>query len=165
MDGHFLSQSAFDRDIISRADMLSCNPCNTLTNTKPKLSPHGTPVADPALYRSLAGALQYLTFTHPDIPYAAQQICLFMHDPREPHFLAFQRILRYIQGKLSHELRIRASSIDHLVAYSDADCVGCPQTLGPLPDFVSILVIISCHGPPSVNMLCLAPRLRLSTRE
>ncbi|GJU09962.1 ribonuclease H-like domain-containing protein [Tanacetum coccineum] len=33
----------------------------------------GTPVVDPTLYRSLAGSLQYLTFTRPDITYAMQQ--------------------------------------------------------------------------------------------
>ncbi|GJU44111.1 ribonuclease H-like domain-containing protein [Tanacetum coccineum] len=41
------------------------------------------PVSDPTLYRSLAGALQYLTFTRPDISYAVQQVCLYMHDPSE----------------------------------------------------------------------------------
>ncbi|GJZ72953.1 ribonuclease H-like domain-containing protein [Tanacetum coccineum] len=54
----------------------------------------GTPVVDPTLYRSLAGSLQYLTFTRPDITYAVQQVCLYMHDPREPHFSALKRILR-----------------------------------------------------------------------
>ncbi|GJX42946.1 ribonuclease H-like domain-containing protein [Tanacetum coccineum] len=44
--------------------------------------------------RDLAGALQYLTFTRPDISYAVQQVCLYMHDPREPHFSALKRILR-----------------------------------------------------------------------
>jgi hypothetical protein len=38
----------------------------------------GTPVSDPTDYRSLAGALQYLTFTRPDIAYAVQQVCLLM---------------------------------------------------------------------------------------
>ncbi|GJX14727.1 ribonuclease H-like domain-containing protein [Tanacetum coccineum] len=41
-------------------------------------------------------ALQYLTFTRPDISYAVQQICLYMHDPRDPHFSALKRILRYV---------------------------------------------------------------------
>nr|GEY01841.1 uncharacterized mitochondrial protein AtMg00810-like [Tanacetum cinerariifolium] len=45
---------------------------------------------DPTLYRSLAGGLQYLTFTRPDISYAVQQICLYMHDPREPHLDALK---------------------------------------------------------------------------
>ncbi|GJQ92522.1 putative reverse transcriptase domain-containing protein [Tanacetum coccineum] len=37
-----------------------------------KLSADGDPVSDPTLYRSLAGALRYLTFTRPDISYAVQ---------------------------------------------------------------------------------------------
>nr|GEZ86852.1 ribonuclease H-like domain-containing protein [Tanacetum cinerariifolium]GEZ89451.1 ribonuclease H-like domain-containing protein [Tanacetum cinerariifolium] len=40
------------------------------------------------------GSLQYLTFTRLDISYAVQQVCLYMHDPREPYFLALKRILR-----------------------------------------------------------------------
>ncbi|GKB34490.1 ribonuclease H-like domain-containing protein [Tanacetum coccineum] len=55
---------------------------------------YGAPISDSTLYRSLAGALQYLTFTRPDISYAVQQVCLFMHDPREPHLSALKRILR-----------------------------------------------------------------------
>ncbi|GJR00637.1 ribonuclease H-like domain-containing protein [Tanacetum coccineum] len=51
-------------------------------------------IVDPTLYRSLAGSLQYLTFTRPDITHVVQQVCLYMHDPREPHFSALKRILR-----------------------------------------------------------------------
>ncbi|GKB85537.1 ribonuclease H-like domain-containing protein [Tanacetum coccineum] len=60
--------------------------------TDSKLAATGDPVSDPTLYRRLARALQYLTFTRPDISYAVQQVCLFMHDPREPHFSALKRI-------------------------------------------------------------------------
>ncbi|GKB51446.1 ribonuclease H-like domain-containing protein [Tanacetum coccineum] len=40
---------------------------------KSKLGSDGDPVSDPTLYRSLAGALQYLTFTCPDLSYAVKQ--------------------------------------------------------------------------------------------
>jgi hypothetical protein len=53
-------------------------------------------LADPTAYRSLVGALQYLTFTGPDIAYAVQQVCLYMHDPRKVHLVAAKRILRYL---------------------------------------------------------------------
>ncbi|GJW96927.1 ribonuclease H-like domain-containing protein, partial [Tanacetum coccineum] len=39
-----------------------------------KLGPEGVPIQDPTLYRSLAGGLQYLTFTHPDLSYVVQQL-------------------------------------------------------------------------------------------
>ncbi|GKF28477.1 ribonuclease H-like domain-containing protein, partial [Tanacetum coccineum] len=51
-----------------------CNPCRTLVETKSKLGVDGDPISDPTLYRSLAGALQYLTFTRPDISYVVQQL-------------------------------------------------------------------------------------------
>ncbi|KAJ9568111.1 hypothetical protein OSB04_004077 [Centaurea solstitialis] len=126
--GLFLSQSAFAQEILARADMVSCNPCSTPADTRTKLAVDGEPVPDPTLYRSLAGALQYLTFTRPDIAYAVQQVCLFMHDPRLTHLNALKRILRYLKGTLSHGLHIKASVVDRLVAYSDADWADCPNT-------------------------------------
>nr|GEU41314.1 ribonuclease H-like domain-containing protein [Tanacetum cinerariifolium] len=62
-------------------------------DTESKLGDGGTPVVDPTLYRSLAGSLQFLTFTRPNITYAVQQVCLYMHDPWGPHFSALKRIL------------------------------------------------------------------------
>jgi hypothetical protein len=42
-------------------------------DTQAKLSAtDGAPVADATQYRSLAGALQYLTLTRPDLAYAVQ---------------------------------------------------------------------------------------------
>lgn len=109
--------------------MVHCNPCLTPVDTKTKLvADQGPPVSDPTLYRSLAGALQYLTFTRPDIAFAVQQICLFMHDPREAHVNALKRILRYIKGTISHGLRLYRSTTTDLIAYSDADWAGCPST-------------------------------------
>ncbi|GKC56265.1 ribonuclease H-like domain-containing protein [Tanacetum coccineum] len=126
--GMFLSQKKYAIELLKRAHMLNCNPTRTLVDTESKLGPEGTPILDPTLYRSLAGGLQYLTFTRPDLSYAVQQICLYMHDPREPHLAALKRILRYVQGTLEFGLQLYASSEYSLVAYSDADWAGCPAT-------------------------------------
>ncbi|GKC61391.1 ribonuclease H-like domain-containing protein [Tanacetum coccineum] len=87
----FLSQKKYALQLLERAHMVTCNPSRTPVDTESKLGPEGVPVQDPTLYRSLAGGLQYLTFTRPDLSYAVQQICLYMHDPREPHFAALKR--------------------------------------------------------------------------
>ncbi|WVZ78278.1 hypothetical protein U9M48_026019 [Paspalum notatum var. saurae] len=79
--------------------MTDCNPCSTPVDTSAKLSEDvGGPIADPIAYRSLAGALQYLTFTRPNITYAIQQVCLHMYDPREPHLTALKQLLRCLRG-------------------------------------------------------------------
>jgi hypothetical protein len=59
----------------------------------------GPPVEDASQFWSIAGTLQYLTFTRPDIAYAMQQICLHMHDPREPHLTAMKCILAIFRGR------------------------------------------------------------------
>lgn len=120
--GLFLDQSQYTKDIITRASMSSCKPCATPVDLSAKLSASDGPLFhDPTLYRSLAGALQYLTFTRLDISYVVQQICLFMHDPRDPHFAFLKRIIRYLQGTIDYGIRIGKNNTHSLVAYSDAD--------------------------------------------
>lgn len=127
--GLHLSQRQYILDILSRAGMRDYHPVQTPIDTKAKLSGSvGTPITDPSLYRSLAGALQYATLTHPEIAYGVQQVCLHMHDPKEPHFDLIKRILRYLKGTLHHGFLIHSSSSHSLTAYSDADWAGCPNT-------------------------------------
>ncbi|GJW82450.1 ribonuclease H-like domain-containing protein [Tanacetum coccineum] len=120
--------TSLHKEILERAHMQNCNPCRTPVDTESKLGSDGDPVSDPTLYRSLAGALQYLTFTRPDLSYAVQQVCLYMHDPRDPHFTALKRILRYVRGTLDYGLQLHVSSTTQLTAYTDADWAGCPVT-------------------------------------
>ena len=61
------------KKILTRVDMLTCHPCCTQVDTKIKPSSDGELASDLNLYRSLAGALQYLIFTFPDISYGIQQ--------------------------------------------------------------------------------------------
>jgi hypothetical protein len=91
----------------------------------------GSHVADLTQFRSLTGALQYLTFTHPNIAYVVQQLFLHMHDSREPHLTTMKRIMCYLRGSLYFGLHLRRStstSTSELTVYTDADWVGCPVT-------------------------------------
>ncbi|XP_021741374.1 uncharacterized protein LOC110707661 [Chenopodium quinoa] len=125
----FLSQQKYAQEILERVGMASCKPAATPVDTQSKLSAKTGPKShDPTLYRSLAGVLQYLTFTCPDIAYAVQQVCLFMHDPTQTHYDALKCILRYIQDSIDHGLHLYPSSSMHLITYTDADWDGCPDT-------------------------------------
>ncbi|GJS91240.1 ribonuclease H-like domain-containing protein [Tanacetum coccineum] len=107
--GMFLYQKKYALQLLNRAHMTNCNPTRTPVDTESKLGSDGDPVSDPSLYH-------------------IQQVCLHMHDPREPHFAALKRVLRYIRGTLDFGLQLYTSSTGSLVAYSDADWDGCPTT-------------------------------------
>jgi hypothetical protein len=129
MDILFLSQRQYTLDILERHGMSTCNSCSTPVDTCAKIPADAGPaVADPTAYRSLVGALQYLTFTRPDITYAVQQVYLHMHDPREVHLTAAKRILRYLQGTMGHGPVIPKTAPTQLTVYTDADWASCPDT-------------------------------------
>lgn len=84
-----LTQTKYTLSVLSKMKMLDCKPCSTPVSSGRKLSVHeGNILDDPTQYRQLVGALQYLTFTRPDITYAVQQVCQFMHCPRDIHLQA-----------------------------------------------------------------------------
>ncbi|XP_022023573.1 uncharacterized mitochondrial protein AtMg00810-like [Helianthus annuus] len=125
----FLSQQQYTNGIIERAGMTSCNPVATPVDYNPKLSATSSPEFDnPTQYRSLAGALQYLTFTRPEISYAVQQVCMYMHSPRIDHWNALKRIIRYLKGTASFGLTLGSLGDLSLRAYTDTDWAGCPDT-------------------------------------
>ena len=98
--GLLLSQRHNMTKILERAGMADYKPCSTPDDVNLKLSADGDFVSDPTDFYSPAGALQYLTFTRPNIYYVVQQVCLHMHDPREPHFAILKHILCYVPGTL-----------------------------------------------------------------
>jgi histone deacetylase 1/2 len=61
---------------------------------------------DATRYRSIVGALQYLTLTRPDISYPMNKVCQFLHAPTTTHWGAMKRILRYAQGTLNWGSRL-----------------------------------------------------------
>ncbi|GJQ96262.1 ribonuclease H-like domain-containing protein [Tanacetum coccineum] len=102
--------STYDTEIFERAHMVGCNSSRTLVDTESKLGDDGD-----------------------------RQVCLYMHDPREPYFSALKRILRYVRGTLDYRLQLCSSSTTSLVAYSDADWAGFPTNRRSNPGYCVFL--------------------------
>ncbi|KAM1661090.1 hypothetical protein EV2_004131 [Malus domestica] len=97
-----------------------CLPYNRL------LKDDGQPYNNPTMYRSIVGALQYLTFTRPDIAFSVHQVCQFMQAPMTSHFTAVKRILRYLKGTMHLGLTYSKGDLN-LKSFSDADWAGDPN--------------------------------------
>ncbi|XP_050156297.1 uncharacterized mitochondrial protein AtMg00810-like [Malus sylvestris] len=126
-DGLLVSQSKYTKELIDKVDLQDCKPCAT-----PYLPYHrllkddGRPYHNPDQYRSIVGALQYLTFTRPDIAFSVNQVCQFMHNPMESHVTAVKRIIRYLKGTSEYGIRFQSGPI-YLQSYSEADWAGDPN--------------------------------------
>ena len=104
--------------------MLGVKVCSTPVGSA-KLDHSGTLLPNPTFYRSTVGALQYLTWTRPDLAFPVNQVCQYMHSPRTIHLQAVKRILRYLKGTIDSGLWFTKGS-QCLTAWSDADWAGCP---------------------------------------
>ncbi|KAD3338470.1 hypothetical protein E3N88_06134 [Mikania micrantha] len=127
-NGLFLSQAKYALDILTRAGLVDVKPVSTPLATTDAFTSDGTPYSNPTFYRSIVGALQYLTITRPDLAYAVNQACQFLHAPTDHHFQLVKRILRYVKGTLSHGLVFQRPKHTTILGYSDADWARCIET-------------------------------------
>ena len=94
--GLTLSQHKYYMDLLRRAGMLKCKHAATPMSAADRFSAlDGDPLSsdDAMEYRSIVGGLQYLTITRPDISYAVNRVCQYLHAPRTSHWSAVKRIL------------------------------------------------------------------------
>jgi hypothetical protein len=127
LSGILLSQEKYTMDVLKRVGVMNCKPMTTPTSTSEKLSLHDgvdLGLEDATRYRSIVGALQYLTLTRPDISFSINKVCQFLHKPTTVHWTAVKRILRYLRFTLGIGLKIDKCSSTCVSAFSDADWAG-----------------------------------------
>lgn len=123
-----LSQRKYATELISRAGLRNCKPVSTPLAVSEKFSSVGGVLLseeDGTKYRSIVGGLQYLTLTRPDIAFAVNKACQYLHSPTTLHWTAVKRVLRYVSGTLTFGLKIGRSDSTTISAFSDADWAGC----------------------------------------
>lgn len=122
--GLLVTQSKYAADVLTRFGMNGSKPCITpcsvssLDVESPRCN-----ADDAKLYRSMVGALHYLTFMRPDISFAVSRVSQYMHSPTYVQFAAVKRVFRYIKGTVSAGLLFKKSSLS-LLAFSDSDWAG-----------------------------------------
>ncbi|KAG6531945.1 hypothetical protein ZIOFF_005781 [Zingiber officinale] len=125
VDDIFMTQEQYAKEVLKRFRMGDCNPINTPVDCRTKLSKSDEgKTVDPTHFKSLVGSLRYLTCTRPNILYRVGLVSRFIEEPKETHWKAAKRILRYVRGTLNHRLFYSHSNNSQLVGYSDSDWGG-----------------------------------------
>ena len=102
--------------------MFVCKPTSTPCSSSSFMNISSEPV-DPHLYRSIIGALQYLTLTRLDIQFPLNRACQKMHLLQQEDWQRVKYLLRYLKGTIIESLKISRTSALDISLYSDADWV------------------------------------------
>ncbi|XP_073355674.1 uncharacterized protein [Aegilops tauschii subsp. strangulata] len=128
--GLTLTQKKYSQDLLRRAGMLQCKSATTPMSATDKLTALAGDLLAPedaTEYRSIVGGLQYLLITRPDISFAVNRVCQYLHAPRDSHWSTVKRILRYVRHTGSYGLHLQPARSGLISAFSDADWAGCPD--------------------------------------
>nr|GEW55044.1 hypothetical protein [Tanacetum cinerariifolium] len=120
VSGILLFQKKNILELLQSVDLSNCNPVSSPTVTSSSLSlDDNTAFSNPVKYQQVVGYLQYVTLSRPDIGFAVNKVCQFMHVLIENHWYAVKWILRYLHGTIEHGMLIRRSSGSTIQAFTD----------------------------------------------
>jgi histone deacetylase 1/2 len=122
-----LTQEKYALELLAKVGMSQCKSAPTPLSTSEQLSlESGTPLGseDCTQFRSIVGALQYLTLTRPDLAFSVNKICQYLHAPTTDHWTAAKRILRYVKETIKLGITFKPSSSTLLSGFSDANWAG-----------------------------------------
>nr|XP_016508572.1 PREDICTED: uncharacterized mitochondrial protein AtMg00810-like [Nicotiana tabacum] len=87
-------------------------------------------------YQKLIEKLIYLAITRPDICFAIQVLSQFLQHPKQSHFDAALRVVRYIKGSPGMGILLKKGSLEKVTAYCDSDWATCPNTRRSVTGYV-----------------------------
>lgn len=123
--GIFMHQKKYISEVLKKFNTMECNPTETPAELNVKLvRSENEASVDGTLFRQIVGSLRFICHSRLEIAFNVGLV----NDPREPHLLAANRILRYLKGTLGYGIifphQIKKDGSLHLEAYFDSDWYG-----------------------------------------
>ncbi|GJS81629.1 integrase [Tanacetum coccineum] len=139
-EGLVLSQHKYTLDILQDSGLQGCRPSSFPMEPNLKLDKgEEEEKIDVSRYQRLVGRLLYLQVTRPDIAYSVSILSQFVRDPRRTHMEAANRVLRYLKATVGQGILLQNTTETGLMAYCDADWLGCPLSRRSRSAYVMLL--------------------------
>nr|GEY11387.1 retrovirus-related Pol polyprotein from transposon TNT 1-94 [Tanacetum cinerariifolium] len=123
--GIFINQAKYAQEILIKHGMTSCDSFDTPMATKHLDADLSGTLIDQTKYRSMVGALMYLTASRPDIVHATCYCARYQAKPIEKHLIAVKRIFRYLKDTIHMGLWYPKDTSFKLTTFSNLDHAGC----------------------------------------
>nr|GEU84829.1 hypothetical protein [Tanacetum cinerariifolium] len=116
-----IKKERYARKILKEVGMEDCNSTSYPMEKDLKLSKaKDEPKVKATQYQKVVGCLRYLLHTRPDLTYSVGVVSRYMQNPRESHAYVIKKILRYLKGTTSFDIKYNRSNYMKLVGYSDS---------------------------------------------
>lgn len=103
--------------MLVETEMSNCKGIESLFSTVEKLKKNeGTKFHDPTLYKSVIDNLQYVVLIRPELAFSANKFSQFMSSPKQPHWIACERVLTYLKSTMNMCLKLKKLEYFDLVA-------------------------------------------------
>jgi hypothetical protein len=97
-NGTFVSQGKYIKDMLKKFGMIDSKGISTPMGTNGNLDSDASDnMVDQKLYRSMIESLLYVIASRPNVMFSVCMCARFEVSPRESHFKAIKRILRYLK--------------------------------------------------------------------
>lgn len=127
--GFYLSQRKYALDIISEMGLLGAKPATFPFEHNHNLALSTSALLhDPVPYRLLIGRFIYLDATLPDLAFSVHILAQFMQTPRDDHWQAALRIVRYLKGTPGQGILLSSAKKFQISGWCDSDWASCPLT-------------------------------------
>ncbi|GJX26156.1 retrovirus-related pol polyprotein from transposon TNT 1-94 [Tanacetum coccineum] len=122
--GIFINQAKYAQEILKKHGMTSCDSISTPMATKPLDADLSETLVDQTKYRSMVGALMYLTASRLDIVHATCYCARYQVRPTEKHLKEVKRIFQYLKNTINMGLWYPKDTGFELTTFSDLDHAG-----------------------------------------
>ena len=96
-------QSHYVKNVLNHFGYSDCTPATTPYDPSVLLRKNQRIAQDQLRYSQIIGSLMYLaSVTRPDISFAMSKLSRFVSNPRDKHYHALERVLRYLKGTMSY---------------------------------------------------------------
>ncbi|RDX70413.1 putative mitochondrial protein, partial [Mucuna pruriens] len=96
--GIFISQRKYVLDLFKETRKLGCKISRVPIEQNHRIGCEESPIIEKSQYQRLVGKLIFLSHTRPNIAYVVSVVSQFIHDPRERHLQAVERILQHLKA-------------------------------------------------------------------